>query len=149
MFAQAAWDTLPQDVLANVFKDLTFHSKIRVQFVCKAWSQVLQQPNAGSWADAVNLSRKTEMQLTNENTKDALALLPTYRIIHWLSKRIRGVSNVGVYSLDTSSPGWPTISNIFKHMLPDVSEAGLPELTVELRGAYPSSEHAFPCGYLL
>lgn len=122
--SQAAWDAAPQEVLASIFKHLNFRCKIRVQFVCQAWSQALQQPHADSWADEVILSRDINMYLTTRNNEAPLALLSSQCIIDWLSKRIRGVSNT------------------FKQLFPDPDETGLPQIAKELQGMHTSSHCA-------
>ena len=139
MRSRAAWDAAPQEVLASIFKYLNFPSKIRVQFVCKAWSQALQQPHAGSWADEVILSRDINMHLTTRHNEAPLALLSSQCIIDWLSKRIRGVSKLRVHLDDVPSLDCPTMSNIFKQLFPDPYETGLPQIATELQGMHTSS----------
>ena len=136
--SHAAWHTLPQEVLASVYKSLDFDSKVRVESVCKAWGQATQQPHAGVLADAVMLDWGLSAQFfTIEANKQSRALPYVHGVTGWLAKRIRGVSSLHLRNdLDyTASRDRPTVESVLRQILPDVSAASLPEVTFEIQGA--------------
>lgn len=138
-----SWAALPNEVLSCAFITLPFHSKITLELVCKAWREVLQNPQAGVWGPRLNVlstSLKEVRRHAGRGCKEPIMQLPesvdhSHQVL-WLSRRAVGFSEL-IFGCKTNN-GYaalqPTKPDLLKQLFPAPDLAAAPDLTVYLHG---------------
>ena len=143
VMSSPSWAALPNEVLSCAFINLPFHSKITLELVCKAWREVLQNPQAGVWGprlNVLNTSLKEVRRHAGRGCKEPIMQLPAsvdhdHKVL-WLSRRAVGFSQLllGCKASSRKSALQPTKPDLLKQLFPAPDLAVAPDLLVYLHG---------------